>query len=131
MKRLPRVEYTLEARRDFDRCRHFLRRHSPENAWRRTRDLVSAIRRIRQQPELRPVRAVAPDGALPLRRWNVGQFVIVYVYFKPDAAEPSGLVSLRAFRHAREEDVLWDVRDCSPSDAAQERIRLSTHSAPR
>ncbi len=111
MKLPPRVSYTQEARRDFDRCRQFLRRHSPANTWRRTREFFTAVRRIVENPELNPVRKVDPNTGLHLRRCNVAQFVIVYVYFKPDAREPSGLVSLRAFRHASEEDVLWEVRE--------------------
>jgi plasmid stabilization system protein ParE len=111
MNRLPAVEYTKEARRDLDRCRQFLRRHSPANAWQRTREIVGAIRRIRENPEMNPVRRMDPDTGLHLRRCNVAQFVIVYVYFGPEPSKPRGLISLRAFRHAGEEDVFWEVRD--------------------
>jgi plasmid stabilization system protein ParE len=87
MNRLPRIKYTKEARRDFDQCRHFLRRHSPATAQRRIREIIRAIRRIRENPEMRPVRQVSTETGLPLRRCNVAQFVIVYVYFQPSSAK--------------------------------------------
>ena len=131
MKRIPRVRYTEEAGRDFDRCRHFLRRHSPENAWRRTRQLLSAVRRIRENPEINAVREISPKTGLLLRRCNVAQFVIVYVYFRPSALEPDGLVSLRAFRHASEEDVFWEVHEQAAADAlSPRRPFLSTRVRP-
>jgi plasmid stabilization system protein ParE len=111
MKRPPRLKYTKEARRDIERCRQFLRRHSPFDVLRRTRELVSAVRRILENPELHPVRKIDRDTGLHLRRCSVAQFVIVYVYFRPDALEPNGLVSVRAVRHASEEDTLWSVRE--------------------
>jgi plasmid stabilization system protein ParE len=127
MQQPPRVRYTKEARRDFDRCRQFLRRYSPANVWRRTHEIVSAVRRIVENPEVTPVRKVDAVTGLHLRRCNVAQFVIVYVYFKPDALNPHGLVSLRAFRHASEEDALWEVRECESADSLiRERPFLST-----
>jgi hypothetical protein len=64
------------------------------------------------------VRTIEADNTgLPLRRCNVGQFAIVYVYYRSNTSEPKGLVSLRAFRHAAEEDVLWEVRECTLEDA--------------
>lgn len=57
------------------------------------------------------VRQVIPGSSLPLRRRNVGQLVIAHVYFRPTDLEPSGLISLRAFRHAGMEDALWAVRE--------------------
>ena len=127
MKQPPRIRYTDEARQDFERCRQFLRRHSPDTVSRRTRELFSAVRRIVENPELNPVRKVDPDTGLHLRRCNVARFVVVYVYFAPNALEPAGLVSLRAFRHASEEDVFWEVRECASADAlTRERPFLST-----
>jgi plasmid stabilization system protein ParE len=105
----PRVSYTKEARRDFDRCRDFLRRDPRANIRSRTRDFFNAVRRIAENPEINPVRKIDRGTGLQLRRCNVAQFVIVYVYFKSTAQEPYGLVSLRAFRHASNEDVLWGV----------------------
>jgi plasmid stabilization system protein ParE len=127
MNRLPRVDYTREARREFDLCRQLLRRHSPDQAWDRTREIVGAVRRIRANPEMHPVRTIDPLTGLALRRCNVAQFAIVYVYFGPSPTVPFGLVSLRAFRHARREDVLWRVRENAPeSDAMALPLALQT-----
>jgi plasmid stabilization system protein ParE len=111
MKQPSRISYTKDARRDLDHCRQFLRHHSRSSTRRRTREFFDAIRRIAENPELSPVRTIDSDTGLHLRRCNVAQFVIVYVYFPPSAREPAGLVSLRAFRHGRTENVLWRVRE--------------------
>ena len=129
MKPLPTLDYTKDAHRDFKRCRQFLRRQSPRSASRRRREMMNAVRRVRANPEINPVRKVDPVTGLHLRRHNVAQFVIVYVYFKPDASEPNGVVSIRAVRHAGEEDVLWEIRECGTADATNPaRSFLSTRS---
>jgi len=107
----PRIRYTVEARRDLRRCRQFLRRHSPGSVRFRMRELMEGVRTLREFPEMNRVRQAIPGSALPLRRHNVGQFVIAYVYLRPNESEPNGLISLRAFRHAGTEDALWMVRE--------------------
>jgi plasmid stabilization system protein ParE len=108
---LPRIRYTVEARRDLARCRQFLRRHARGSVRHRMRELMEAVRTLREFPEMNRVRHVIPGSALPLRRHNAGQFVIAYVYFRPSESEPHGLISLRAFRHGGVEDALWTVRE--------------------
>jgi plasmid stabilization system protein ParE len=60
MRSLPRLEYTDDAYRDFKRCRQFLRRQSPGNVSRRMRELMNAVRGVRANPEISPVRKVDP-----------------------------------------------------------------------
>lgn len=119
MNSRPRLDYTVDARRDLQRCRKFLRRNSPGNVSRRLRELMNGVRAIQEFPEMNRVRLVEPDTALPIRRHNVGQFVIAYVYFKPDEVEPRGVISLRAFRHASMQDALWAVREGHAGDSPE------------
>lgn len=76
----------------------------------RVREIMNAIRCLRENPKLHPIAAISRIG-LPLRRRNAGQFAIVYSYFEPSSAEPRGLVSVRAIRHGSEEDVFWGVEE--------------------
>jgi hypothetical protein len=69
---LPRLEYTDEARRECKRYRQFPRRHSPLSVTRRTGEILDAVRWIRANPEINPVRRVASDTGLRLRRQNSG-----------------------------------------------------------
>ena len=118
MARLAKVEYTADARHDMKRCRQFLRRRSPGNVTRRIRGVMSAIRTVSATPKINPVRKVAPETGLHLRRHNIAQFAIVYAYFEPGASEPRGLLSIRAIRHAGEDDVFWGVREAGVEDAS-------------
>jgi hypothetical protein len=81
--------------------------------------VVNAVRLLQQHPKLRPVEAVSTIG-LGLRRQKAGQFVLVYSYFEPSSTEPCGLVSVRAIRHERHEDVFFGVRESSQAGTAQE-----------
>lgn len=118
MRSLPELDYTADAHRDLQRYRRFLRRHSPTNVRRRMRELVDAIRMIREFPEMNRVRRALPDSGLQIRRYNAGQLVIAYVYLKPSESNPKGTVSLRGFRHAGMEDALWMVREASAEELA-------------
>jgi plasmid stabilization system protein ParE len=122
----PKLRYTDVARRELQRCRQFLRRRSPNTVTRRMRELMNGVRALRDFPKLNRVRQVDPATGLEFRRYNVGQFVIAYVYFEPDESEPRGVVSLRGIRHASMHDALWEVRECTAGDADQPRAFLST-----
>ena len=114
-----RVVFTDRARRDIERCRHFLRRQPGSRLMERTRDVTNAVRFIKAHPKLHPVERLSLIG-LELRRRKAGKFVLVYSYFEPSPSEPDGLVSVRAVRHEREEDVYFGVREPrSFSDAEQ------------
>jgi plasmid stabilization system protein ParE len=124
----PKVEYTDVARREFRRCRQFLRRRSPNTVTRRIRELMNGVRTVRDFPKLNRVRHVDPTTGFQFRRYNVGQFVIAYVYFEPDESEPRGVVSLRGIRHATVHDALWEIRERALGEASEPRPFLSTRS---
>ena len=123
----PRISYTVEARRDLRRCRQFMRRYSPDGVRSRMRELMEALRILREFLEMNRVRQATSGSKLPLRRHNVGQFVIAYVYFRPDESEPSGLISLRAFRHAGMDDALWMVRESAVEGSSWTYLSTREH----
>jgi plasmid stabilization system protein ParE len=105
----PRLEYTPRARQDLRQARHFLRRHS-DRPQARVREIIRALRFIREFPKLRPVEGLSLLG-LELRYRRAGRFVIVYSYFDPSTSDPDGFVSIRALRHVSEEDVRFGVEE--------------------
>jgi plasmid stabilization system protein ParE len=96
---------------DIERCRRFLRRQPSRRPLDRIREVANGIRAVQENPELNRVRIRHPTTLLEMRRHNVDQFVIIYAYFRPCESLPRGMVSIRAIRHAREEDVFWGVND--------------------
>jgi plasmid stabilization system protein ParE len=124
MKSRPRLDYTAEARRELKQCRLFLRRYSPATVSRRIGDLMDGVRAILEFPEISRVRVTGPDTGQPVRRRNVGQFVIAYVYISPNESEPNGVVILRGFRHASMQDALWAVREQGASDSIEDEPTL-------
>lgn len=87
---------------------------------------MDGVRVVREFPEMNRVRYIDDSTGFHFRRYNVGQFVIAYVYFKPDDSEPRGVVSLRGFRHASMRDALWGVRERTAADPAAGTGFLST-----
>src|SRR5262245_15038992 len=104
-----RIEYTPRAREDLRQARHFLRRHAGHPRA-RMREILQALRSIRDFPKLRPVEGLSLMG-LELRCRRAGKFVIVYSYFEPAVSDPGGFVSVRAIRHVAEEDVRFGVEE--------------------
>jgi hypothetical protein len=74
------------------------------------RDIANAMRFIQENPLLYPVIGISLLG-LELRRRQAGQLVILYSYFEPSPMDRDGVVSIRAIRHANEEDVLFGVNE--------------------
>lgn len=105
------------ARRDLDQCRKFLRRKANSRPLERVREIMKAVRLLRENPKLHPVAAISRVG-LPLRRRKAGQFVVVYSFFEPTPSAPNGLVSIRAIRHGREEDVFHGVEESRADGSA-------------
>ena len=83
----------------------------------RVRDVVDAVRFLRQQPKAHPVEGLSLIG-LELRRRNAGPFVVVYSYFEPSPSMPAGLVSVRAVRHPQIDyrEILSDWEASAPSN---------------
>jgi plasmid stabilization system protein ParE len=107
-----KLQYTDRARRDMRRMRHFLRRHCEDQLMTRVREILNAVRYAQQYPKLRPVEGLSLKG-FELRHRRAGKFVVVYSYFEPSTSCPDGVVSVRAIRHAAEEDVMFGVEERS------------------
>lgn len=127
MTRVPELDVQSRVDRDLWRCRLFVKQHASGRPLDRIREVKRAIRLVRATPELNPVRRTEPVSGLQMRRHNVDQFVIIYVYFRPCESMPNGMVSIRAIRHAREEDVFWGVHDSAAAEDASwfERAHLT------
>jgi plasmid stabilization system protein ParE len=120
MMKKAKLRWTRRVNRDITRCRQFLRRTTAGRPIDRIHEVLRSVRWLRENPCINPVRRINARNGLPFRRHNVGQFVIVYVYFSPTPQLPDGMISIRAIRHAREEDVFWGVKD---SEATSVRPR--------
>lgn len=107
----PILWYTDQSNRDLKNIRLFLQRKRGGQPSRRIREIMQAADRLRDSPRLYAVESAHPITRLEFRRKNVGQFVIVYAYIGPTARRPSGIVSIRAIRHAAREDVLFRVEE--------------------
>lgn len=113
MKRQAEIRLTLAARRDIDRCREFLRSQPTSRPIARIREAFRAIRHLRRFPEAYPIRRNDPATGLAFRRYNAGQFAIIYVYWKPSPEYPGGLVNIRGVRHSSELDLILRVREAA------------------
>ena len=110
MKKTTDLQWMPRVYGDIKRCRQFLRRKAAGRAIDRIHEVICSVRGLRENPCMNPVRKTDPRNGLQFRRHNVDQFVVIYVYFRPSAEAPNGLISIRAIRHAREEDVFWGVK---------------------
>ena len=102
---MPRVD------EDIERCVGFIARQPWGNPTRRRIDIGRGIERSLTRPESNPVAVWRPQTGLKLRRSNAAQFAIVYAYIPPNGRFPRGVVSIRAVRHARVEDVFLGVKE--------------------
>ena len=105
-----RLDIAERARSDVRQCRHFLRRRDERQPLHRVREVVNALRFIQANRRLHPVEATSLIG-LSRRRRKAGQFVLVYAFIEPSPDEPGGIVSVRAIRHQRAEDVFLGVSE--------------------
>jgi plasmid stabilization system protein ParE len=83
----------------------------------RHHDIEACIQEICERPTVSKVYVRRRDTCIELRRRDIRQFAIVYVYFPPDAVNPHGLVSIRAIRHRRIRNVFTGVRESDASYA--------------
>lgn len=114
MKRRARLSVTSDARRDIVRYRDFLRQQPFSRPMDRIQQVFNAIRHIRLYPEAYPVRRRDPVTGMGFRRYNTGQFAIIYVYWKPSPEFPGGgLVNIRGIRHSSELDLMLRVREAA------------------
>jgi hypothetical protein len=102
---MPRVD------RDIKQCLAFVRRQPWGKPSDRKLDIRRGIEKALARPEANRVGSWRPETGLELRRCNAAQFVIIYAYLRPTVRFDSGVVSIRAVRHSRVEDVFSGVRE--------------------
>ncbi len=99
------------ALRDIDDLVRFVARFprgKPEQARGR---ILGACVRLQDFPRANRVGVRRRRSRLELRRYGAHQFAIVYAYFPPISSRPWGIVSVRAVRHWRTENVFFGVRE--------------------
>jgi hypothetical protein len=102
---MPRVEH------DIDECLDFVARQPWGKPSDRELDICLGIAKALLRPESNRVGQWRPDTGIELRRCNAAQFAIVYAYLRPTDRFASGVVSIRAVRHSRVEDVFSGVKE--------------------
>jgi hypothetical protein len=108
---LPYVHVMPRVDRDIEQCLDFVARQPWGKPSDRELDICLGIVRALLRPEANRVDSWRPDTGLELRRCNAAQFVIVYAYLRPTARFARGVVSIRAIRHSRVEDVFSGVKE--------------------
>lgn len=126
-KRKPRLKFTDDANQDMEYHAHLLSLRRG-GATKRMTQIKKEARRILDNPKMYPVEWVHPISLLEFRRKNVDQFAIIYSYFEPTASTPGGLVSVRALRHAAQQNIRWGVEEPG-ADARSRRAPLMTGDA--
>jgi hypothetical protein len=102
---MPRVE------RDIEECLDFVARQPWGKPGDRELDICLGIAKALLRPDSNRVGSWRPEIGIELRRCNAAQFVIVYAYLRPTDRFASGVVSIRAVRHSRVEDVFSGVKE--------------------
>jgi hypothetical protein len=102
---MPRVE------RDIARCLAFVARQPWGKPSDRESDICLGIERALLRPEANRVESWRPETGLELRRCKAAQFAIVYAYLRPTERFARGVVTIRAVRHSRVEDVFAGVKE--------------------
>jgi hypothetical protein len=102
---MPRVD------RDIEECLDFVARQRRGKPSDRQLDIRRGIEKALARPESNRVGLWRPETGIELRRCNAAQFVIVYAYLRPTVRYASGVVSIRAVRHCRVEDVFSGVKE--------------------
>ena len=111
MKRLPKYEFTPDAKRDMTRLLALIAEQPWGKPADRRQEIRRAVRAIRLAPLARPVCKRVRGTNIELRRYFASQFAIVYAYFDPTPEQPDGFVSVRGIRHHRERNTLLGVRE--------------------
>ena len=115
---MPRVD------RDIDRCLDFVARQPWGKPDDRELDIRRGIEKLLENPEANHPEFWRRDTGIWLRRCKAAQFVLVYTYLPPTNPLQPGVVSIRAVRHSRVEDVFLGVKESTPAYSC-ERWRRS------
>jgi hypothetical protein len=111
VKLLPYLHVMPRVDRDIKQCLAFVRRQPWGKPRDRQLDIRRGIEKALARPESNRVGSWRPETGIELRRCNAAQFVIVYAYLRPTVRYANGVVSIRAVRHCRVEDVLSGVKE--------------------
>jgi plasmid stabilization system protein ParE len=106
-----RLRVMPRARRDIEECVKFVAQFPRGKPEARRREICAAFRRLCEFPELHAVEVWRRRSGIELRRHHVGQFAIVYAYFRPTEDRPWAVVTIRAVRHRRVADAFLGVRE--------------------
>jgi hypothetical protein len=109
---MPRV------RRDIRECLRFIGRQPWSKPDNRKLDIWRGIERVHACPEAGREEYWNADPGIWLRRYKAAQFVIVYAYLSSSDPSLPGVVSIRAVRHARSENVFSGVKEPIAADSA-------------
>jgi len=102
---MPRVD------RDIEDCLDFVARQPWGKPGDREVDFWLGIEGALLRPESNRVESRRPETGIELRRCSAAQFTIVYAYLRPRHRFQRGVVSIRAVRHSRVEDVFSGVKE--------------------
>ena len=108
---LPYLHVMQRIDRDIKRCLDFVAQQPWGKPNDRELDICLGIAKALLRPESNHVSSWRPETGLELRRCNAAQFAIVYAYLRPTDRFASGVVSIRAVRHSRVEDVFSGVKE--------------------
>jgi hypothetical protein len=111
----PYLHLMPRVRRDIKRCLDFVGRQPWGKPGDRELDIYRGIEKVRANPEANHRELRRPDTGIWLRRCYAAQFVIVYTYLPPTDPLQPGVVSIRAVRHSRVEDVFSGVKEPTPT----------------
>jgi hypothetical protein len=102
---MPRVKGDIKG------CLDFVGRQPWGKPSDRESDIRRGIEKVCACPDANPPELRRAGTGIWLRRCSVAQFVIVYVYLPPSDRNLRGVVSIRAVRHRRVEDVFAGVKE--------------------
>jgi hypothetical protein len=111
VKQLPYLHVMPRVNQDIQQCLGFVARQPWGKPDDRKLDIQHGIERVRACPEAGRAEYWRPDPGIWLRRCKAAQFVIVYTYLSPSDPGLPGVVSIRAVRHSRVEDVFLGVKE--------------------
>jgi len=127
---LPSLRETPRVARDIEEILAFIARQPWGDLVDRKEDIQRGIDQILTQPRRNKICIRRRATGLELRRHNIAQFSIIYAYVAPNAEYPHGLVSIRAIRHRRVNNVFTGVRESHPLYACEQPMwRAKPHRA--
>ena len=111
MKLPPLLHSMPRVKGDIKRCLDFVGRQPWGKPSDRELDISQSIEEVLANPEANRPELRRPDTGIWLRRCNAAQFVVVYTYLPSGDPDLPGVVSIRAVRHRRVENVFAGVKE--------------------